>query len=122
MTTALTPDVIAEIVRRLAQAFEVHINSMGPGELMSQENVGLVLGINSVDMGADCDEVGFLLKMGVLKKASNGRVAPADLLAFLIVHGDAWALGRMERLRGELRNIVASELGVEPDQLDVDSD
>jgi hypothetical protein len=109
MSTNLPPEVIAEIIRRLALAFSVHINSMAPGETMSQDNVGLVLGIDAIDNGPEFDDVGFLLKMGVLKATSGGRVPATEMLRFLEEHGDTWALARMEALRRELRTIVGED-------------
>lgn len=102
MTTNLAPDVIAEIVRRLAMAFHVPLN--GHGDALALDDVGLFLGGLDASNGDGYDnEVGFLIKMGVLK-AAGGRVARTELLRFLDEHGEAWMLGRLDAMRTQLRS------------------
>lgn len=107
MSENLSPALVAEIVRRLAQAFPIVGCSFGPNEVLRDHDVGHMLG------GLDCDEVdevGFLIKMGVLKgHGEDGRrVEPAEMLRFLEQHGELWFLTRLEMLRAELRKGLAA--------------
>lgn len=111
MTTALSPDVVAEIVRRLAHAFPIAGCSFGPDELVDEHSIGnLLCGIDADER----DEVGMLFRMGVLKESSRpGSAEPAELLRFLEEYGQVWYLARLEMVRTALRKSVAGD--VEPE-------
>lgn len=109
MSTPLGPEVIAEIVRRLAQAFPILGCRFGPGELVEAHDIANMLGNIDYD---ETDEVGLVIKLGLLKAAGDPeqrQVEPAEMLRFLEEHGDAWALGRLEAMRSELRKGLAEK-------------
>ncbi|MBK7858401.1 MAG: hypothetical protein IPJ65_07215 [Archangiaceae bacterium] len=108
MSENLSPDVIAEIVRQLARAFPVPMNTYERGGLIDEHDAATLLGGISYEDNP-VDELGFMVKMGLLKTANGGaeeerRFRPADLLAFLEQHGEAWYLARLEMAREALRS------------------
>lgn len=111
MSKELNAELIAEIVRRLAQAFPVLGCRFDPGEFVEAHDIANMLG--GIDYG-DTDEVGLVIKLGLLKPAGDPekrRVEPAEMLRFLDEHGEAWALGRLEAMRTELRKGLAEATG-----------
>lgn len=101
MSTNLPPEVVAEIIRRLCLAFPVLGCSFRPGEMLDGNDVATLLG--GIDHDGEVDEVGLLIKMGVLQGTDDGDVEPAEMLRFLEQHGEAWFLARLEMVRVELR-------------------
>lgn len=106
MSENLSPDVIAEIVRRLAFAFPVPMSSYGPNDMVDDHDTANLLGGISYD-DDPVDELGFMVRMGVLKTSTGSpecrRFHPAELLRFLEQHGEAWYLARLEMVRENLR-------------------
>lgn len=109
MSENLSPNVVAEIVRRLAQAFPILGCHFDPGNLVQPQDIANMLGGIDYD---ETDEVGLVIRLGLLKPAGDpeGRqVEPAEMLRFLEEHGEAWALGRLEAMRCELRKSVRAQ-------------
>lgn len=106
MSKNLPPNVIAEIVRRLANAFPMVGCQCDLDGLISSNSIGFML--VGLDDG-ELDEVGMLFRMGILKPSKPGGAdaEPAEMLRFLEQHGETWMLTRLEMMRAELRKGLA---------------